>query len=167
MIAFLKGRLENALPDRITVDCHGVGYEVWIPLSTSDTLPSLGCEVTVLTHLRVREDAQVLYGFATNEERDLFRLLIDRVSGVGPKVALSILSGMPVAEFKAAVVAGDSMGIARIKGLGKKTAERVILELKDKVGVAAAWEAASNPEALSPEKREANDAILGLISLGF
>jgi Holliday junction DNA helicase RuvA len=115
----------------------------------------------------VREDAHILFGFASPEERDLFRLLVNRVSGVGPKLALAVLSGMDVMRFKAAVVDSDIASIAKISGLGKKTAERIVLELKDKLGVAAAWEAASADKAPSPEARAANDAVLALIALGY
>ena len=139
MIAFLKGKLAEALPTQVTVDVNGVGYQVFVPLSTFDGLGQIGAEVMVLTHFHVRENDQALYGFATGEERDLFRLLIGRVSGVGPKVALGVLSGMAVSEFKAAVVREDIGALSQIKGLGKKTAERIVLELKDKVGVTEAW----------------------------
>jgi Holliday junction DNA helicase RuvA len=115
----------------------------------------------------VREDAHILYGFMTDGERDLFRLLLNNVSGVGPKLALAILSGMSVANFKAAVVAGDTAAISKMRGLGKKTAERVVLELRDKVGVAAAWEVASASHAPSPAEASINDAVLALISLGY
>ncbi len=113
----------------------------------------------------MREDAHILYGFMTTEERDLFRLLVEHVSGIGPKLALAVLSGMPVATFKAAVVNGAVAEISRLKGLGKKTAERIVLELKDKVGIAAAWEAAGSKQP--PGSAEANDAVLALISLGY
>jgi Holliday junction DNA helicase RuvA len=119
----------------------------------------------ILTHLQVREDAHILYGFMTVEERDLFRLLVEHVSGIGPKLALAVLSGMPVPAFKAAVVNGAVAEISRVKGVGKKTAERIVLELKDKVGVAAAWEAASSKQAEGTA--EMNDAVLALISLGY
>jgi Holliday junction DNA helicase RuvA len=117
--------------------------------------------------MHIREDAHVLFGFATAPERDLFRLLIHHVSGIGPKTALDILSGVSVTSFKAAVVAGDTRTLSQIKGIGKKTAERILVELKDKVGVAAAWEAASEAHAPSPVAREMNDAVLALIALGY
>ena len=143
MITFLEGTLAEALPTQIVVAVQGVGYQVLIPLSSFDRLPAEGGKIKILTHLQVREDAHILYGFMTAEERDLFRLLVDHVSGIGPKLALAVLSGMPVKAFKAAVVNGAVAEISRVKGVGKKTAERIVLELKDKVGVAAAWEAAS------------------------
>lgn len=167
MITYLEGVLREVWPTQVVVEVHGVGYEVFIPLSSYDRLPEPGQSVRLLTHLQVREDAHMLFGFASSEERDLFRLLVNRVSGVGPKLALAVLSGMEVGRFKAAVVDSDIASIAKISGLGKKTAERIVLELKDKLGVAAAWEAASAEHAPSAEARAANDAVLALIALGY
>ncbi len=150
-----------------TIDVGGMGYEVFIPLSSYDKLPSAGQPIRILTHLHVREDAQVLYGFMTAAERDLFRLLVNHVSGIGPKLALAVLSGMSVNSFKTAVVNSDVASLSKISGLGKKTAERIVLELKDKVGVAAAWEAASATHAPTPEQEQANEAVLALIALGY
>src|SRR5439155_18650359 len=107
MITFLHGKLVEALPTQVTVDVNGVGYEVLIPLSSFDKLPAPGNEVKLLTHLAIREDAHVLYGFMSSQERDLFRLLINNVSGIGPKIALNVLSGMNVAALKGAVANGD------------------------------------------------------------
>ena len=165
MITFLDGKLTSALPTQAIVDVGGVGYEVFIPLSSYDKLPAVGQPIRILTHLAVREDAHVLYGFMTAPERDLFRLLVNNVSGIGPKLALAVLSGMSVNNFKAAVVNSDVASLSKISGLGKKTAERIILELKDKLGVAAAWEAASAMH--TPEQEQANEAVLALIALGY
>jgi Holliday junction DNA helicase RuvA len=167
MITFLEGALVEALPTHVVVGVQGVGYHVNIPLSSYDRLPPTGQGIKILTHLAVREDAHVLYGFMSSGERDLFRLLVNNVSGIGPKTALDVLSGMSVTNFKAAVVNGDSGLLSKIKGIGKKTAERIIVELKDKVGVAAAWEAASAAHAPSPEETQINDAVLALIALGY
>jgi Holliday junction DNA helicase RuvA len=167
MITFLDGKLINALPTQAIVDVSGIGYEVFIPLSSYDKLPAVGQPIRILTHLAVREDAHVLYGFMTAPERDLFRLLVNNVSGIGPKLALAVLSGMSVNTFKAAVVNSDVVSLSKISGLGKKTAERIILELKDKLGVAAAWEAASAIHAPTPEQEQANEAVLALIALGY
>ncbi len=167
MITFLDGRLVGALPTQATVDVNGVGYEVFIPLSSYDKLPAVGQSIRILTHLAVREDAHVLYGFMTAPERDLFRLLVNNVSGIGPKLALAVLSGMSVNNFKAAVVNSDIASLSKISGLGKKTAERIVLELKDKLGVAAAWEAASAMHAPTSEQEQANEAVLALIALGY
>jgi Holliday junction DNA helicase RuvA len=167
MIAFLEGRLVEALPTQVVVEVHGVGYEVFIPLSSFDKLPAPGQPVRLLTHLAVREDAHVLYGFATAAERDLFRLLVNHVSGIGPKLALNILSGMSPAVFRGAVAAGDVKALSRISGVGRKTAERLVVELRDKVGAAGTWEAASEQRALSPADQRLNDAVLALIALDF
>lgn len=164
MISFLRGTVAEALPQCLVLDVGGVGYEVQVPLSTFDALnPIEGQVVTLKTHLHIRETAHVLYGFATDAERDIFRLLIERVSGIGPATAISILSGLNVSSFKAAVAAGDVQAIARAKGVGKKTAERIVLELKDKVGLAATWEA-QQQGTTSPA---AADAELALVALGF
>jgi len=167
MITFLEGTLAEALPTQIVVNVNGVGYEVLIPLSSFDRLPQPGQPVKILTHLQVREDAHILYGFMTAAERDLFRLLVDRVSGVGPKLALAVLAGMSVANFKAAVVNSDTGLIAKISGIGKKTAERIVLELKDKVGIAAAWEVASAQHAPSAQDLKINDVVLALVALQY
>ena len=167
MITFLDGKLVSALPTQATVDVNGVGYEVFIPLSSYDKLPAVGQPIRILTHLAVREDAHILYGFMTVPERDLFRLLVNNVSGIGPKLALAVLSGLSVTNFKTAVVNSDIAAISKISGLGKKTAERIVLELKDKLGVAAAWEAATAAHAPTPEQERANEAVLALIALGY
>src|SRR4051795_13435455 len=167
MITFLAGKLTAALPTQAIVDVNGVGYEVLIPLSSYDRLPAVGQPLHVLTHLHVREDAHILYGFMTAPERDLFRLLVNNVSGIGPKLALTVLSGMSVERFKSAVVNADTASLSKISGLGKKTAERIVLELKDKLGVVAAWEAASAEHAPTAEQTQANEAVLALIALGY
>jgi Holliday junction DNA helicase RuvA len=167
MIHHLAGTLVDSLPTQIVVDVGGVGYHVLIPISSYDKLPAPGSQIKILTHLAICEDAHVLYGFMSTAERDLFRLLVTHVSGIGPKTALDVLSGTTVANFKACVVAGDAAALSRTKGIGKKTAERIIVELKDKVGVAAAWEAASASQAPSPEDAKINDAVLALIALGY
>src|ERR1700757_2369082 len=167
MISFLDGDLVEALPTQVVISVQGVGYLVQIPLSSFEHLPALGARLKLLTHFVVREDAQLLFGFATTAERDLFRLLVQHVTGVGPKIALAVLSGMSVGQFKAAVVNGDISALSKISGLGKKTAERIVLELKDKVGVTAAWEAASAAHAPTPEQERANEAVLALIALGY
>ncbi|HTD86083.1 MAG TPA: Holliday junction branch migration protein RuvA [Candidatus Binatia bacterium] len=167
MITFLQGKLAEMLPTQITVEVHGIGYDVLIPLSSYDKLPAVGQDVRILTHLAVREDAHVLYGFMTAQERDMFRLLINTVSGIGPKIALNVLSGMNVTALRGAVAQADIKSLSRISGVGRKTAERIVVELKDKIGAAGAWEAASAQRALSPEDQKVNDAVLALIALGF
>ena len=167
MISFLEGRLVESLPTQVTVDVNGVGYEVLIPLSSFDKLPSPGNSVKLLTHLAVREDAHVLYGFMTSSEREMFRLLVNNVSGIGPKIALNVLSGMNVMALRGAVANGDVKALSQISGVGKKTAERIVVELKDKIGAAGAWEAASAARGLSASDQKLNDAVLALIALGF
>jgi holliday junction DNA helicase RuvA len=167
MINFLQGKLVEALPTQVTVDIHGVGYEVLIPLSSYDKLPAPGNEIRILTHLAVREDAHVLYGFMTSPEREMFRLLVNTVSGIGPKLALNILSGMNVTALRGAVANSDVKALSQISGVGKKTAERIVVELKDRIGVAGAWEASSAQRALSALDQKTNDAMLALLALGF
>lgn len=167
MITFLQGKLVDAIPTQVTIDVNGVGYEALIPLSSFDKLPQPGSDVKLLTQLIVREDAHVLYGFMTPGERELFRLLIQTVSGIGPKIALNILSGISAAAFRGAVANGDVKALSQISGVGKKTAERIVVELKDKVGPAGAWEAASAQRTLSSSDQKVNDAALALVALGF
>lgn len=167
MITFLNGRLVEALPTQAVVDVQGVGYEVLIPLSSFDKLPQPGNDVKLLTQLVVREDAHTLYGFASSAERDLFRMLINNVSGIGPKTALNILSGMNPVAFRGAVANGDVKSLSQISGVGKKTAERIVVELRDKIGAAGAWEASSATRSLSAPDQKVNDAVLALMALGF
>ena len=167
MITFLYGKLVEALPTLVVVDVQGVGYEALIPLSSFDKLPLPGQEVRLLTQLIVREDAHTLYGFMTAAERDLFRLLINSVSGIGPKTALNILSGMNVTAFRGAVAGSDVKSLSQISGVGKKTAERIVVELRDKIGAAAAIEAASAKHGLAPDDQKTTDALLALVALGF
>lgn len=169
MITHLHGTLVDALPTQVVVDVHGVGYEILVPLSSFDRLPLPGQEVRLLTHLAVREDAHVLYGFVSPAERDLFRLLIHTVSGIGPKIALNILSGMNVAAFRAAVAAGDVKALASVSGVGRKTAERIVVELKDKLGGLESGSPAL-PAGVRPAPgtdTRANDAAAALVALGF
>jgi Holliday junction DNA helicase RuvA len=167
MITFLHGKLVEVLPTHVTVDVNGVGYEALIPLSSYDKLPPPGQTVTLLTQLVVREDAHTLYGFMSADERDLFRLLINTVSGIGPKIALNVLSGISVTAFRGAVAGSDLKALSQISGVGKKTAERIVVELKDKIGMAGAWEAASARRGLSADEQRLNDAVLALMALGF
>jgi Holliday junction DNA helicase RuvA len=167
MITLLRGRLIEALPTQAIIDVNGVGYEVLIPLSSFDKLPAPGGEVRILTHLAIREDAHVLYGFMTGADRDLFRLLINNVSGIGPKIALNVLSGMNPVALRGAVANGDVKALSQISGVGKKTAERIVVELRDKIGAAGAWEASSAARALSASDQKVSDAVLALMALGF
>lgn len=162
VIARIRGEVWEALPGRLVIGAGGIGYQVLVPISTYDALhPHEGMQIELRTYQHVRETAVTLYGFATDEEKNVFLLLIDRVSGIGPVIAMSILGGLPPDRFKQVVVAGDATALSKVKGLGKKTAERIILELKDKVGVVQSW------ETTSARSDEARDAELGLIALGF
>ena len=133
MIGRLTGTLSDKNPPQVLVDCHGVGYEVDVPMSTFYNLPALGEKVSLLTHFVVREDAQILFGFGSAGEREAFRQLI-KISGVGPRTALAVLSGMSVGDIGQAVTQQDASRLVKIPGIGKKTAERLLLELKGKVG---------------------------------
>jgi len=169
VIHFLRGKLVDALPTQAIVEVHGVGYEVLIPLSSFDRLPALSGEVYLLTVQVIREDHHALYGFVSAPERDLFRLLVNTVSGVGPKLALSILSGMTVDGFRAAVAAEDLKALSSISGVGRKTAERVVVELRDKLGALGNPSTSAPgvpPRPLSVGDIHVNDAVLALTALG-
>ena len=133
MIGRLAGQLAEKNPPQILIDCQGVGYEVWVPMSTFYNLPALGERTTLLTHFVVREDAQLLYGFGSDTERAAFRELI-KIGGIGARMALAVLSGMSVADLAQAVSAQDGARLTKVPGIGKKTAERLLLELKGKIG---------------------------------
>ena len=160
MIGKLTGTLGDKNPPQVLVDCNGVGYEVDVPMSTFYNLPGLGEKVTLLTHLVVREDAQLLYGFGSAGEREAFRHLI-RISGVGPRTALSVLSGMSVADIAQAVTAQDAGRLVKVPGIGKKTAERLLLELKGKFG------ADLGAGAAAPGSDAQADILQALVALGY
>ena len=160
MIGRLVGTLAAKAPPQILVDVHGVGYQVDVPMSSFYNLPALGAPVTLLTHFVVREDAQLLYGFLTESERASFRELV-KISGVGPRTALSILSGLSAAELSQAVTAQDAGRLVKVPGIGKKTAERLLLELKGKLGPALG---APTAEAVSDSQA---DIVQALLALGY
>ena len=159
VIGRLSGLLAEKNPPQILVDCHGVGYEVDVPMSTFYNLPATGERVTLLTHFVVREDAQILYGFASTAERDAFRQLV-KVNGVGPRTALAVLSCMSVAELAQAVSAQQAGRLVKVPGIGKKTAERLLLELKGKLG-------ADLGPAATPASDAHNDILQALLALGY
>jgi holliday junction DNA helicase RuvA len=161
MIGRLQGTLADKNPPQLLVDCHGVGYEVDVPMSTFYNLPNVGEKVSLLTHFVVREDAQILYGFATAAEREAFRQLI-RISGVGPRTALSVLSGMSVAEIGQAVTAQDASRLVKVPGIGKKTAERLLLELKGKIGADLGMQPGAGPATDAQA-----DILQALVALGY
>jgi len=164
MIGSLRGRITAKTPPQLTVEVGGLGYELEAPLSTFFHLPAVGAEVHLLTHLVVREDAHVLYGFATEEERRLFRSLI-KVSGVGPKIALALLSGISVSAFAECVQREDVAALTRVPGVGRKTAERLIVEMRDRL--AAPPVAAGGGAAVDAGASAANEAYGALVALGY
>ena len=166
MIVFLDGRLAEKEPTRVVVDVGGVGYEAAIPLSSYDRLPAVGQRVRILTVPVVREDAHLLFGFMTAEERELF-LLLTSVNGIGPKLGLAVLSGLSVRDLKAAIAAGDVKRLSGISGIGKKTAERLVLEMRDKLGKGDLAEALTADRAAGPAEAKLRDAYLALVSLGY
>jgi Holliday junction DNA helicase RuvA len=166
MITFLEGILVEKQPTRIVLNVGGVGYEVFIPLSSYDKLGALRAPCHVHTFDHVREDAHTLYGFATTDERRMFELLLS-ISGIGPKLALAALSGMGVRDIKAAVVEGDASRLNSISGVGRKTAERIVVELKDKIGKGEALEAVAGEATVSADDEKVRDAVLALVSLGY
>lgn len=161
MIAYVKGLLTEKEPTRAVIEAAGVGYELLVPLSTYDRLPKTGAEAKLLTFHCVREDDEILFGFATAVERELF-LKLTSVSGVGPKIAIAILSGSSISELSLAIAAGDAKRLAAIKGVGKKTAEKICLELRDKVSAFAGQDEGGT--GASPAVK---DALMALQALGF
>jgi Holliday junction DNA helicase RuvA len=151
---------------RVVLDVNNVGYELFIPLSSFDRLPAAGEACRILTYEHIREDLHQLFGFVTEPERQMFLLLMS-TSGVGPKIAVAALSGMSVRELKTAIVQGDVKRLSSISGIGKKLAERIVLELKDKIGDAEALEAVAGAEAATPEDLRTRDSILALVALGY
>ena len=170
MIGRLRGTLAEKHPPFLILDVGGVGYEIEVPMTTLYRLPSVGEPLTLHTHLVVREDAQLLYGFAEKREREFFRELI-RLNGVGPKLALALMSGLEVDELVRCVQAGDTSTLVKVPGVGKKTAERLLVELKDRF---KAWETLPGmtglviePSSVSPVSSAESDALSALISLGY
>lgn len=166
MITFLNGKLVEKQPTRIVLEVAGVGYELFIPLSSYDRLPALDAPCRALVYDCIREDDHLLFGFMTEAERQLFMMLIS-VSGIGPKIAMSALSGLTVRELKAAIVEGDVKRLSSINGIGKKTAERMVVELRDRISKGEALEAVAGAPAREPEDARARDAVLALTALGY
>jgi Holliday junction DNA helicase RuvA len=166
MIVFLEGLLDEKEPTRAVIETGGVGYEVFIPLSSFDKLPAEGQRLRIHIFDHVREDAHTLFGFMTAEERRMFMLLLG-VTGIGPKLALSVLSGLTTRDLKGAILGGDAKRLSSVPGIGKKTAERIILDLKDKFKGAEALESLAPVENLTPEAVKTRDAVLALVALGY
>lgn len=163
MIAYLHGNITEKSPTRILIDVQGVGYDVWIPVSSYDRLPKVGEEAKIYTHLHVREDAHLLFGFATPEEKELFLLLIS-VSGIGPKSAIGIISSVQPKDFRQAVLTENLAMITSLPGVGKKTAQRLVIELKEKIARQFTTEPVSTVTA-APDLTE--EAVMALVSLGY
>ncbi len=166
MIGRLRGRLVQKRPPELLIEVNGLGYEVLAPMSTLFDLPALGEEVTLVTHFHVRDDAQVLYGFLTEAERSLFRGLI-KVNGVGAKMALAVLSGMNPMEFSSCVRNGDQAALTRVPGIGKKTAERLIIEMRDRLDLDALDAPSDTLVAPATEEDPASEATQALVALGY
>ena len=165
MIALLRGTLAYKSSDHVVIDVGGVGYRLFIPLSTFYSLPETG-DVSLFTHTHVREDALLLYGFLSMEEKELFGILIS-ISGVGPKLAVNILSHIPAKDLKRAIASGDIKRLSSLPGIGKKTAERLVLELKDKVGPIHDLPEADDVQSNTSGGDISNDVISALINLGY
>lgn len=166
MYSFLAGVLAEKSPTCVTVDVNGIGFQLTIPLSTSQKLPKVGEKIKLLTHQVVREDAQLLFGFATEEERSLFKLLIG-ISGIGPKLAVTLLSGLGVGELKRAIVTGSVPALSAISGIGRKTAERLIVELREKIVIEGRGEEETLGAILPKKDGLVEDSLRALISLGY
>ncbi|MDI6809544.1 MAG: Holliday junction branch migration protein RuvA [Candidatus Eisenbacteria bacterium] len=165
MISIVKGIVAEKSPTRVVVDVNGVGYCVSIPISTFNKIGAVGDEVSLLTHLIVREDALQLYGFFTGKEKELFELLIS-ISGIGPKIGLGILSSCNVESLESAIANGDLDTLTAVSGVGKKTAQRIIVELKDKVDASLARGEVVHRKG-GPDTEKLEDAVVALVSLGF
>jgi len=167
MIGFLRGKLHAKQPPLLLLDVNGVGYEVEAPMSTFYALGELNSEVMVLTYMHVREDAMLLFGFATEQERDLFKELI-KVNGIGAKMAIGILSAMSVSEFVGLIEVGDVVALTKIPGVGKKTAERLVIEMRDRL---KDWQGdkqiSQTATAPSPLTNANSDAAQALVALGY
>lgn len=167
MISRLKGSVLESTPLLVVLDVAGVGYEIHIPLTTAEKLPPPGEQCSLFTQAVYREDSATLYGFATRDDRDFFRLLVEKVSGIGPKTAISMLSRMSPELLRSAIGSSDVPLLAKCPGIGKKTAERLVIELKDKVGLPASGEGLSGDAPASIEASNFQDAVSSLMILGY
>ncbi len=172
MITSISGLLVSATPLTAVIETGGFGYEVHIPVTTAERLPAPGQQVKLYTLSVYREDSQTLYGFTTDEERDFFRMLVEKVTGIGPKMALSVLSKLSLPTLKGAIAAGDVALLAKCPGIGKKTAERLVIELRDKVnpadlGTVSAPRLEQTPGGPAPVENKIRDAVMALVALGY
>lgn len=168
MITFITGPLVESTPLRAVIDLAGLGYEVHVPVTTAERLPGVGSDVKLHTHVVYREDSQTLYGFATTEDRDFFKMMIEHVSGVGPKVALSIMSRLSLPLLTQAIQDSDVATLSKCPGIGKKTAERLVIELRSRVGGTGGTPQASDPKIpAAGNATSISDAIAALAVLGY
>ncbi|MEC8779442.1 MAG: Holliday junction branch migration protein RuvA, partial [Verrucomicrobiota bacterium] len=176
MISFIEGDLIECQLNLAVVQIGGMGYEVHIPLTTSEKLPALGKEIKLYTHATYREDSQTLYGFFDRESRDFFRMIVDKVSGIGPKIALNLLGSLSLPTLKNSIANGDVGMLSKAQGLGKKTAERIVVELKDKVLPKGSVTPSQSQKQISdgnlPEEKSTDfasyqDAVSALLTLGY
>jgi Holliday junction DNA helicase RuvA len=166
MIGLLRGRILGKQPPRLLLDVQGVGYEVDAPMTIFYDLPDVGTEITLFTHLAVREDAHTLYGFITLSDRDLFRSLL-KVNGVGARLALGILSGMDTQTFITCVQGGDTSALVKLPGIGKKTAERLIIELRDRLEASTTTTTVASGSPATTVSNPVEDAVSALVGLGY
>lgn len=176
MISFIEGIVESATPLQVVLNCNGVGYRIDVPITTSEKIPAIGQSVRLQIHPVYREDSQALYGFASMEERDFFHLVTSKVSGIGPKIALNLMSRLSFQMLRDAIARGDAALLAKCPGIGRKTAERVCIELKDKLGPGSAKADVVTPATGSAAPAETDgsshaaafsDAIQALMTLGY
>ncbi len=168
MIARLKGTVLESTPLLVVLEAGGVGYEVHIPVTTAEKVPSIGNECSLYIHSVYREDSATLYGFASRDDRDFYRLLIEKVSGIGPKIGISMLSRMSTDLLRSAIASSDVALLSKCPGIGKKTAERLVIELKDKVGLAASGSAPTAGDVSTNQEPSAfQDAVASLMILGY
>ncbi len=167
MIARIKGTVLESTPLQVVIDTGGIGYEVHIPVTTAEKIPSIGGECSLFIHSVYREDSATLYGFATRDDRDFFRLLVEKVSGIGPKIAISMLSRMSPELLRSAIASSDVALLSKCPGIGKKTAERLVIELKDKVGVSSSATLSESDLSGSAEPSAFQDAVASLMTLGY
>ncbi len=168
MISQIKGTVLESTPLLVVLEAAGIGYEVHIPITTAEKVPTIGAECSLFIHSVYREDSATLYGFATREDRDFYRLLIEKVSGIGPKIGISMLSRMSTEILRSAIASSDVALLSKCPGIGKKTAERLVIELKDKVGLASTSSEATTGEVpASAEPSTFQDAVASLMTLGY
>ena len=168
MISQIKGTVLESTPLLVVLEAAGIGYEVHIPITTAEKVPTIGAECSLFVHSVYRDDSATLYGFATREDRDFYRLLIEKVSGIGPKIGISMLSRMSTEILRSAIASSDVALLSKCPGIGKKTAERLVIELKDKVGLASTSSEATTGEVpASAEPSTFQDAVASLMTLGY